>query len=1220
MVVGFTCLTSGLLVLNIPRTTQKKDKYIDEFLNNLKAEIVQCEEELKPLINILGKVNLVESTFRAHTSSFPFFIFRNNRLVFWSDNRFVPKIQDVAEDRDIVYYESSGFKSLIRQWSLANSAGDIRLMAIIPLFYEPPVSNQYLKTDWNSNVIYHPQISFNPVATPGYSKFEIDNKFIFAFEHGENYTKPYIELKYLGVTLLLLGLSFLFVVLLVEVNRRIDNKKIIWGILLLLLGWIMAFAVVRIVTDNNLANEVTVFNSRFYASSWLIKNLLHLVLLSVLILSFATVIVKITSNWGFTRRLVRINKTSKLGISILSILLLYYLITFHFLVFRDIYDNSQISLDINHSIRFDTARILSLLVFTINSISIFLLFHSFLRFWLISTRYRLLPLIGTFIAGTLIYLVVENDFPVVFFIATLIGYLFLIFWSRLHTYFLQYNYRSLLYFFSSAILSCFVGAYSIYRLETSSSVNELKSYTDILMDEDIFAMHLIDDAVNNIKKDPFISNWITSPFVSKEIISRKINQRYLGRYLDKYDVNIYVFNQQGKSFSSPESSRDYGSYYNTYATGPNSTRFEDIYVVGRLSGDPFYKRYLAFIDVMRYEVVVGHIVLDLKQKRAIQQNVYPELLVDSRRGKPTGRLDVSYAVYSGRELIYNVGEFNYPSDFNARNLNRDEIFEDGIQRNGMLHVAKLTPSRTTVIISTRGHSVVEMLSNFSYLFPLLIFVYGLALFAVSTLRFLKGVEFGFATRIQIYINLAFILPLLIVSFTTLSLLSSSSRSEIQDEYIKKGNDISTVIQQRLDNFLVDPSRKEELSETLQNAALLLNTDADLYNLSGGLIVSTQPEIYDRGLISRFIKPEAYDNIIRRFASSFIDEYQVGDLSYNITFIPIKTSDTGRTIGILSLPFFEFREILERQQIEVLTNILNIFSILFITLLIFSYFASKRLVDPLKLITNKLNKMTFSGYNEPIDWNSNDELGQLVGEYNAMIKNLEESRQKLERNQREMAWREIARQVAHEIKNPLTPMKLTLQQLQRRLMGQKAITSADIEKPITSLLHQVDVLKDIATSFSAFAKMPIPDLKKFDIIELLKKSFDLHKNENGVEIEFHAENDHLFVLGDEKLMGRITTNIILNAIQSSDQKGIKVDGSVVVSGNNVLIEISDNGPGIKGEIHDKIFLPGFSTKAQGSGIGLAIAKHGIEQSGGQIWFESEEGSGTKFYIELPLVEE
>ena len=1218
-VTGLVLLISGLSALIISKTKRNKEIFIEEIRIRLGDEISRCGSEFQPLLEYLSRTDLLETSFLSYPSSYSFFIYSNNRLVFWSDNKIVPQLRAINKEKDVIFYEYAGWKCLIRQWQVTSKAGNIRLMAIIPLIYEPPVSNQYLEITWNTKIIHHSQIAFTPIETEDLTGFYYNKEFVFSYDIGDAYKMSNTALQYAGAGFIFTGMASIFLFLFRILIRKTDEKKYA-ALPLLLIAWVIIFVVSKLLVSSGFTDEIPWFNSRSYASSWLLSNLSDLILFALFILSFSVLAGRIANRYWFVRSISKLANRLKAFISVISILVLYYVITFHFLIFRDIYDNSLISMNIFNSLEVDFKKIAILIVFIINSISFYLLFHTFFKTWLVASGAKKQWLVISLIVGTAIFLVFENNFPVLFLISVFAGYLVLMFISGIYRYFLQYNYRALLYFLSSVVISSAIGAFAIQNLEIFRTTSDIKKYAQTLIEEDYFAEYLINDAVEKIRSDPFIKNWMTSPFVSKDVISRKIRQVYLGKYLEKYSVQILLFDQEGKSFTDQESNRDYNTYFNRYAASQNSTQFDDVYLVSRFSSDLFFKRYQAYINITRYNMVVGHIILDLRQKRTIQRNVYPELLVDSRIALPSGLLKVSYALYSGNELAYHTGEFNYLSAFDPRVLSNKRIFENGVQIHGVFHVAIPTPSRTTLVVSAGGHTFIEGFSNFSYLFLVLILIYGVLLFVFSLSKISNKTEFGFATRIQLYINFAFILPLILVSVTTLSLLSSTSKSGIQEEYVETGNILSLAIQQKLDNFLMSPSMKEELSESLRTTAALLDTDADLYNLSGGLIASTQPDIYRKGLISRYIKPIAYEQIIRRAVSYYIDEDQVGKLGYSITFIPVKTSDTGRLIGILSLPFFHFKDVLEQQQTEILTNILNIFSLLFISLLVISYLASKKLVIPLKLITEKLNKMSFSGYNEPIDWNSQDELGRLVTEYNSMIVNLEKSREALARNQRELAWREIARHVAHEIKNPLTPMKLTLQQLQRRLAGKANLDLKDVEKVVNSLLHQVEVLKDIASSFSAFAKMPIPEMKNFNIVTLLRNTFDLHKNEGDAEVDLQAEVDHINVTGDVKLMGRIITNIILNGIQASKVRTPVIKGKVNVSGKNVLIEISDNGPGIDEAIRDKIFLPGFSTKDSGSGIGLAIAKHGIEQSGGQIWFETHMGSGTKFFIELPLVEE
>jgi nitrogen fixation/metabolism regulation signal transduction histidine kinase len=236
----------------------------------------------------------------------------------------------------------------------------------------------------------------------------------------------------------------------------------------------------------------------------------------------------------------------------------------------------------------------------------------------------------------------------------------------------------------------------------------------------------------------------------------------------------------------------------------------------------------------------------------------------------------------------------------------------------------------------------------------------------------------------------------------------------------------------------------------------------------------------------------------------------------------------------------------------------------------------------------------------------------------MVDNLEKSREELAKRQREIAWREMAKQVAHEIKNPLTPIKLTLQQMENS-MQQGSISSEKSIKSIKSVLHQVDILNEIASSFSAFAQMPELKLEPLNIMDVLGESVSLFSNSMDGQVTLSHKGDSFLVMADRKLFSRIFSNIILNAFQSRrDGKEMRLEINVMSTANSCIILFSDNGQGIDSELLGKIFIPYFSTKETGSGLGLAIAKQGIEQAGGKIWCESILNTGTKFYISLPLL--
>ncbi|MFN8886307.1 MAG: sensor histidine kinase, partial [Cyclobacteriaceae bacterium] len=259
--------------------------------------------------------------------------------------------------------------------------------------------------------------------------------------------------------------------------------------------------------------------------------------------------------------------------------------------------------------------------------------------------------------------------------------------------------------------------------------------------------------------------------------------------------------------------------------------------------------------------------------------------------------------------------------------------------------------------------------------------------------------------------------------------------------------------------------------------------------------------------------------------------------------------------------------------------------------------------------------TTLGSNQPLQWKSEDEIGLMVREYNRMLATLEQSKIQLANSQKESAWREMAQQVAHEIKNPLTPMKLTLQQMELQARADEGKL-----KSIRLLLEQVELLNDIASSFSTFAKMPTPQLQPVDLIALLNSVVELYASQEGQTVQFNAFIDKAIVRGDEKLFTRVFSNLILNGLQSSATRKASVWVTVEQRNDRVRVEVKDDGDGIPEDYQSKIFTPYFSSKQLGSGLGLPIVKQGVEQCEGTIDFVTQTGSGTVFRVSFPFLNE
>ncbi|MBY0424133.1 MAG: HAMP domain-containing histidine kinase, partial [Cytophagales bacterium] len=452
---------------------------------------------------------------------------------------------------------------------------------------------------------------------------------------------------------------------------------------------------------------------------------------------------------------------------------------------------------------------------------------------------------------------------------------------------------------------------------------------------------------------------------------------------------------------------------------------------------------------------------------------------------------------------------------------------------------------------------------------------------------------------------------------TVGYISVMYENELKESYQKKSALLSQQLSDPLEKYEGKRIRMEGLETAVLQISRHTDTDVDVYDKKGRLIISSQPAIYSAGILSSLMDPLAIYEILEKQSNAALLPQKVGNFSYFKVFHSVRSAETGEVIGILGLPFFGSKEELNRRRTEIVNYMLNIFTLIFIFFLLISFLSARILIVPLKIVTQKIRKVTLTGINEPIHWDSKDEIGILISEYNNMLIKLKTSTKALANAEKETAWREMARQVAHEIKNPLTPMKLSLQYFKRRL---EMLPHGLDSQPLDTVLQQIDKLATIANSFSSFASFPEPIHQPYDVILALKTCIDLHNNDGQEIVEDKLDSKSCIVLGDVGFMERIFTNLILNAIQAVPIGRVPqiIIGQKIINDKFTQISVSDNGDGIPDEIKDKVFLPNFSTKYAGSGIGLALAKKGIEQAGGKIWFESEAGNGTTFYIELSIL--
>ena len=545
-------------------------------------------------------------------------------------------------------------------------------------------------------------------------------------------------------------------------------------------------------------------------------------------------------------------------------------------------------------------------------------------------------------------------------------------------------------------------------------------------------------------------------------------------------------------------------------------------------------------------------------------------------------------------------------------MENQELYRNGILNSGYFHVAIEEGDGSIAVVSASNYSWSAFVTNVSFWFVL-----GLALLfivqgAFGIYSFISRKHFSYTARIQLFIFLAFSLPVLAVSITTLTLIGSSSEEAVKKDYLQR----SAATSQRVaDLFSGDTTEMRlKLEGWMGENVAFSKTDVSVYAADGSLIVTSQPALFENQLVSTKLNREAWKKIVLQGEAQTVTNEQIGKLQYSCAYSAVFSPDTGKLKAIVSLPFFESATYLQKGEILILSNILKVFVVVFLLFSLLSFWAASSLTYPIRFITKSLRQMTFTGQNKRLEWKASDEIGALVNEYNRMVGNLEESRQALAQNEKELAWREMAKQVAHEIKNPLTPMKLTLQQMEQS----NELPPGKVRKSVEVLLRQVEILNQIASSFSSFTNMPTAVPQRMELFTLIRNTVSLFEAQEDGVIIFSPNGTSPDVLVDPKSFSRALSNIVINALQSKveGQPEISVTIETRTLEGHVLISIQDTGRGMTPEVMEKVFQPQFTTKHSGSGLGLALTRQIVIQAGGRIWFDSILGKGSTFYIELP----
>jgi two-component system nitrogen regulation sensor histidine kinase NtrY len=354
-------------------------------------------------------------------------------------------------------------------------------------------------------------------------------------------------------------------------------------------------------------------------------------------------------------------------------------------------------------------------------------------------------------------------------------------------------------------------------------------------------------------------------------------------------------------------------------------------------------------------------------------------------------------------------------------------------------------------------------------------------------------------------------------------------------------------------------------------------------------------------------------------TQYVNNERIGNLEYLSAYTPF-VNNRSKVLAYLNLPYFNMQRRVSEETSNLIVAMINFTMILIVVSLSIAVFISVRITNPLRMLQQGLASVRLEEKSKPLEYRGHDEISELVKQYNKMLDELQTSALKLARSEREDAWREMAKQIAHEIKNPLTPMKLNVQQLYKKWKDNPENFEESLRTFKQYQIEQIDNLSSIASEFSNFARMPKASPRETDLISHMNAVAELYSDIKNVDLVINFNDlKEVIVFADKEQMNSMLSNIFRNAVQAipANKKGI-ISVSLSVKENSALIRVEDNGVGIPDDLKDKLFTPNFTTKSSGMGLGLAIVKRVVETADGQIWFESEPGKGTVFYIKYPVL--
>jgi two-component system nitrogen regulation sensor histidine kinase NtrY len=1149
-------------------------------------------------------------------------VYKNGLLDFWTGVRVIPQNAAKLKEGCSFIKQPNGYYETIKK-----TEGNVSVIFFIPVKTNYPFTNDYLENIFAKDLTIDDNIAIADFTDKNvYAVHDVNNVYLFSLKLVKGVNHRFF---YFVIGFWLLAIFTLFI-LINNVALYLAGKNYIWSALLFLLGFIVLFRFINLHYGwPYFTHELSLFSPQLYASSPLFRSLGDFCI-NILALCWFVIFAYTHRN-----RLIK-NVPGKIVSYLIFASCLFLLIitsTSLLRVFYGLVINSKISFDVNNVLNLSGFSLLGVLMLCFSFMMFFLLNEVVLTICFkldipILQQALLLVLSVIITTGIATYYWEFSLFYLLWMVLIIIrGYAFL------------YNDRKFTAtsYIAIVLICAIIASIKLNHFESIKEQELRKVLIQRLeVPDDATADVLFKKIEKQIIVDPLLVAYYKNTDHTADYLETRLQKLYFDRYLSKYDFQVHEYNTLDQPISVDKNyTLDVFKDMVVYSSYKVSGYFY------RQNESFGFQSYFAILPVMDGAKKLGTIVIELKSKPLLAAGTFPDLLIDKEvKGSTEEFKNYSFAFYTDNTLIGQSGTYVYSirnSDFKGE-LKKYTVQTTEGPKQGFAakfttynHLLYKPSKRNLIVVSQENNVLLSNVTALTFFFVVLLVFSAIILlirmiwirvkiFNVSNNRIKWSFKISldrilYKTRIQFSMIFAVVITLILVGIITF--VSISTQYQVQQDKLIRSKIMQIAIAFEagpINNYIKNITEDSKIS--FDELANTYSADLTLYDLNGNVLITTQPKIYDYGLLCRQMNSKAFILLDGMQKSEVVNEEKIGLLTYKAAYTPIRNVKH-ETIAYLQLPYFANAADYTERIGSLLNIMINVYALVFIAIGLFAVIIARQITAPLNFIQYNLSKTIYGKKNEPIKWERNDEIGALVKEYNNMIAALENSAQKLAQSERETAWREMAKQVAHEIKNPLTPLKLGLQLLDKSWKDKDPKFDQKFERFSKSFVEQIESLSSIASEFSAFAKMPDTRIERMDIFEVLGQAVTIFKQMDNVTITFKSPATPFFVKADRDQLLRCFNNLLKNAIEATPQeKGCIIDIDYLITTRSILLTIKDNGNGIPEGMREKIFEPNFTTKSSGTGLGLAFVKNSIENANGKVWFETTIDVGTIFYLSFP----